>query len=94
MNENGKMYALSALKKRLARIAGQIFALKKQIGAKLGQLAHPDATLVLFDPETHPNSIRPKRVAAYQRAPLFSHGARPGDPGRAPGGEGRATGRQ
>jgi hypothetical protein len=74
MNENGKMYALSALKKRLARIAGQIFALKKQIGAKLGQLAHLDARLVLFDPETHPNSIRPKRVAAYQRVPLFSHG--------------------
>jgi hypothetical protein len=74
MNDNGNKYALAALKDRRARLAGEIFALKKQIQAKLGQMAHLDATMVLFDPEAHPSSIRPKRVVAYQRVPLFSHG--------------------
>src|SRR5438105_5290097 len=74
MNENGNKYALAALKERRARIAGEIFALKKQISAKLGQMAHLDATMVLFDPDAHPSAIRPKRVTAYQRVPLFSHG--------------------
>lgn len=74
MNENGNKYALAALKDRRARIAGEIFALKKQIAQKLGQMAHLDATMFLFDPEFKPGSIRPKRVVAYQRVPLFSHG--------------------
>jgi hypothetical protein len=74
MNDNGNKYALAALKDRRARLAGEIFALKKQIQAKLGEMAHLDATMVLFDPEAHPSSIQPKRVVAYQRVPLFSHG--------------------
>src|SRR6185436_18970300 len=68
------MYAMAALKDRRARIAGEIFALKKQIAHKLRQLALLDGTMVLFDPELHPSSIRPKRVVAYQRVPLFSQG--------------------
>jgi hypothetical protein len=74
MNDKGNMYALAALKDRRARVAGEIFALKKQIAAKLAQMAHLDATLVMFDPDMHPSAIRPKRVTAYQRVPLFGHG--------------------
>ena len=74
MNDNGNKYALAALKDRRARIAGEIFALKKQIAQKLGQMAHLDATLILFDPDAQPGAIRPKRVVAYQRVPLFSQG--------------------
>ena len=40
MNDNGNKYALAALKDRRARIAGEIFALKKQIAQKLRQMAH------------------------------------------------------
>ena len=74
MENSSNKYALAALKDRRARIAGEIFALKKQIQAKLGQMAHLDATMVLFDPDAHPSAIRPKRVKAYQRVPLFGHG--------------------
>ena len=61
MNDNGNKYALAALKDRRARIAGEIFALKKQIQAKLGQMAHLDATMVLFDPEAHPSTAAADR---------------------------------
>jgi len=74
MNENGNLYAMAALKDRRARIAGEIFVLKKQIAQKLAQLSHLDATMALFDPALFPSSIPPKRVRAYQRVPLFSHG--------------------
>jgi hypothetical protein len=74
MNDNGNKYALAALKERRARLAGEIMSLRKIIQSKLGQMVHLDATMVLFDPDAHPSSIRPKRVKAYQRVPLFSHG--------------------
>jgi hypothetical protein len=74
MEDSSNKYALAALKERRARLAGEIMSLRKIIQAKLGQLTHLDATMVMFDPDAHPSSIRPKRVKAYQRVPLFSHG--------------------
>jgi hypothetical protein len=71
MNELGNRYALSAMKNRRAELAGEIAALEKQAAWKRSQLAHLDATLVLFG-EGDPDAI--KAVKPYKRIPLFKQG--------------------
>lgn len=72
MNELGNKYALAALKDKRAALAGEITQLKKQIAWRQEQLAHVDATLLLFDPKADPDRIPAKR--AYKHVKLFKQG--------------------
>jgi len=72
MNENGNKYAMAALKDRRARVAGEVFDLRRQIFKKNHILAHLDETIKLFDPDYKVGSIRPKK--AYQHVRLFGRG--------------------
>ena len=72
MNDNGNKYAMAALKDRRARVAGEIFDIKRQMAKKKQILAHIDETIKVFDPDYKVGSIRPKK--AYQHVRLFGQG--------------------
>lgn len=69
--ELGNRYALTALKHKRAKLAGEIAALEKQAAWKRQQLEAVDATLVVFG-QADTDSIKP--VRAYKRIALFKQG--------------------
>ncbi len=50
-------FALSALRRKRAYLAGEIEAVERQIAAKRGALAQLDATILLFNPAADPDLI-------------------------------------
>ena len=71
-SSRGDRYALSALRKRRATLAGEIVQLERQVRARKDSLVHVDATLKLLDPSYDSETIRPKRIP--QRIRLFRQG--------------------
>jgi hypothetical protein len=69
--ERGNRYALTALRHKRAKLAGEIAALEKQAKWKRTQLQAVDATLGLFG-QADTDSIKPVRT--YQRVALFKQG--------------------
>ena len=65
-------HVISALRKKRAEVSGYIHDLEKKVRHLRAQLAHIDATIRLFSPETDPNAIPPRRV--YRRSRYFSSG--------------------
>jgi hypothetical protein len=72
MRETSNRYAILALKERRASIDGEIKSCEAQLRTLNEAIFHLDATLVLFDPDYDPKSIRAKR--RYQRNELFGKG--------------------
>src|SRR6266853_1631192 len=60
--------AVNALRNKRAAIAGEIEAHQREIDMLRADLVHVDATLRLFDPQTDPDDIMPRR-----RHPTRSH---------------------
>lgn len=71
MNDLGNKYALAAMKRRRAELAGEIKALENQAAWKRSQLEHLDASLALFG-EADPARI--PAVKPYKRVALFKQG--------------------
>ncbi len=65
-------HVISALRAKRAEVSGYIHDLEKRVRAQRAKLAHIDATLRLFSPETDPEAIPPRR--AYRRSRYFSAG--------------------
>jgi hypothetical protein len=62
-------HVLSALRAKRAEISGCIHDLEKKVRIQRERLAHIDATIRVFSPDTDPNAIAPKR--RYRRAVYF-----------------------
>jgi hypothetical protein len=65
-------HIISALRKKRAEVSGYIHDLEKKVRHLRASLAHIDATIRLFSPETDPNAIPPRRT--YRRSRYFSSG--------------------
>ena len=71
-NERGNKYALAALKKQRAKLAGEILADKQALKWKQSQLEHLDCTLRLLDPDLDPAGLPASRPR--KRFKLFRQG--------------------
>jgi hypothetical protein len=69
--------AVNALRNMRARIAGEIEMHSREIDRLRSALIHLDATLLLFDPETNPEDIAPRK-----RNPKRLHYFGPGEQSR------------
>jgi hypothetical protein len=73
-NEKGNRYALAALKKQRALLAGEIHAAKQSLKWKQSQLEHVDCTLRLLDPTLDPKGLpisKPrKRIKLFRQGEL------------------------
>ena len=65
-------HVVSALKAKRAEIAGYVRDLEKRVSTWRSRLAHLDATIKIFSPETNPEAIPPRRT--YRRSGYFQHG--------------------
>ncbi|MGH6870869.1 MAG: hypothetical protein ACREHE_05115 [Rhizomicrobium sp.] len=72
MNDLGNKYALAALKRQRATLAGEIIDLKKRLAWAQQHIRHVDASLQLLDPQLFPNLIPAKRP--QRRIKLFRQG--------------------
>lgn len=54
-------HVLSGLVKKRAELGGEFESLKKQINRTKDQIHHIDQTILLFDPNYHPQSIKIRR---------------------------------
>ena len=68
----GEPHVISALRDKRAELSGLIRDLEKKIGQHRADLLHLDATMRLFDPESQPETIRPRRQRV--RNSWFDHG--------------------
>jgi hypothetical protein len=69
----GNKYALAALKRQRAEMAGKIVELKKKLEWAENQLVHLDGTLKLLDPTSEPSQLptaRPKRMKLFKQGEL------------------------
>ena len=57
-------HVIGALRDKRAELAGILRQLEQQLAQHRASLAHPDATMRLFDPEIRPNDIRPRQKRA------------------------------
>jgi hypothetical protein len=57
-------HVISALSNKRAELAGIVSQLQRQLAQQQANLAHLDATMRLFDPDSRPNQIRPKQPRA------------------------------
>ncbi len=62
-------HVISALRAKRAEVSGHIHDLEKRIHTWRARLAHLDAAIRIFSPETDPDAIPPKRT--YRRARYF-----------------------
>ncbi len=67
--------ALSALKRKRAEVAGQVAYFKKQIRRHQQTLAHIDACIKLWEPDSRPDRIPNRRI--YVRNRIFKPGEMP-----------------
>ncbi len=57
----GEPHVISALSNKRAELAGIVSQLERQLGQQQANLAHLDATMLLFDPDIQPNRIRARQ---------------------------------
>jgi hypothetical protein len=65
-------HVISALRAKRAEISGYIHDLEKKVKTWRARLAHIDATIKIFSPETDPDAIPPRRT--YRRSNYFKKG--------------------
>ena len=65
-------HVVSALRAKRAEVSGYIHDLEKKIKNWRTRLAHIDATIKIFSPETDPEAIPPRRT--YRRSGYFKKG--------------------
>jgi hypothetical protein len=66
-------HVISALRSKRAEVSGYIHDLEKRAKTWRARLAHIDATIKIFSPETNPEAIPPRRQqgrAEYLRSAL------------------------
>jgi hypothetical protein len=67
-----ELHVVGALRNKRAEVAGVVSQLEKQLMQERANLAHVDATMRLFDPNSRPHEIRPKHPR--ERRAWFRHG--------------------
>ena len=67
-----EQHVVSALRSKRAEISGYIHDLERRVRVWRARLAHVDAAIKIFSPETDPEAIPPRRV--YRRSGYFRHG--------------------
>ena len=65
---------IHALAEKRAEVSGQIAALEARIRQFRADLAHIDATLLLFDPDAKPPEIKPRRPPHKRQDGMFQEG--------------------
>jgi hypothetical protein len=65
-------HVVTALRRKRAEVSGYIADLERKIARQQVNLAHIDATIRLFSPDTDPSAIPPKRT--YRRTRYFAKG--------------------
>ena len=65
-------HVISALRAKRAEVSGYIHDLEKKAKTWRARLAHIDATIKIFSPETDPDAIPPRRT--YRRSGYFKKG--------------------
>ncbi len=65
-------HVISALRAKRAEVSGYIHDLEKRVKIWRARLAHIDATIKIFSPETDPEAIPPRRT--YRRSGYFKKG--------------------
>lgn len=65
-------HVISALRAKRAQVSGYIHDLEKKVKTWRARLAHIDATIKIFSPETDPEAIPPRRT--YRRSNYFKKG--------------------
>ena len=65
-------HVVSALRAKRAEVSGYIHDLEKKVKTWRARLAHIDATIKIFSPETDPEAIPPRRT--YRRSGYFKKG--------------------
>ena len=61
----GDTFAISALRRKRARIAGEIIAAERAIAQRREELMMIDAVLLMFSPDCHPDMIPPIRPGSH-----------------------------
>ena len=59
-----ELHVIGALRNKRAELAGMLRQLEQQLAGHRANLAHLDATMLLFDPNVRPKDIRPRQVRA------------------------------
>jgi hypothetical protein len=59
-----ELHVIGALRNKRAELAGTLRQLEQQLVQQRANLAHLDATMLLFDPNIRPKDIRPKQRRA------------------------------
>lgn len=67
-----ELHVISALRAKRAEISGYIHDLEKKVATWRARLAHIDASIKIFSPETDPEAIPPRRT--YRRSGYFRKG--------------------
>ena len=65
-------HVISALRTKRAEISGHVHDLEKRVKTWRARLAHIDAAIKIFSPETDPEAIPPRRT--YRRSRYFMRG--------------------
>lgn len=65
---------VSALVQKRAEVSGIVAELEERVRQARASLAHIDATLLLFDPDAKPATIRARRKSPKNRDGLFAEG--------------------
>jgi hypothetical protein len=65
-------HVISALRAKRAEVSGYIHDLEKKVRTWRARLAHIDASIKIFSPETDPEAIPLRRT--YRRSGYFKHG--------------------
>ncbi len=65
-------HVISALRAKRAEVSGYIHDLEKKVRTWRAKLAHIDATIKIFSPETDPEAIPPRHT--YRRSNYFKKG--------------------
>jgi hypothetical protein len=59
-----ELHVVSALRNKRSELAGIVSRLEQQLLTHRASLTHVDATMLLFDPDSRPQEIRPRRQRA------------------------------
>jgi ribosomal protein L29 len=65
-------HVIGALRNKRAELAGTLHQLEQQLARERTNLAHLDATMRLFDPDSRPKDIRPRQRRTHNA--WFRHG--------------------
>ena len=59
-----ELHVIGALRNKRAELAGTLRQLEQQLARERANLAHLDATMLMFDPNIQPTDIRPRKRRA------------------------------